>query len=100
MVCQSACERLGHALGVAESVRPAAETMPQPKAGDAWVLRHILHDWNDVDAARILAAMRAAMGSMPVTLCLCEVNMPRLPTRNACATQAESPGQTDDITTC
>jgi len=78
MVCQSACERPGPALEVADSVRPAAETMPQPKAGDAWVLRHILHDWNDVDAARILAAMRAAMGSTPVTLCLCEVNTPRL----------------------
>jgi hypothetical protein len=63
----------------ADPVRPGAETMPQPKAGDAWVLRHILHDWNDADAARILAAMRAAMGSTPVTLCLCEVSMPRLP---------------------
>ena len=79
-------------------MRPAAETMPQPKAGDAWVLRHILHDWNDVDAARILAAMRAAMGSTPVTLCLCEVNMPRRPHPALRATQA--PGQADDTLTC
>ena len=51
----------------------ATETLPKPRAGDAWVLRHICHDWNDADAARILAALRAAIGDTPVTLCLVEV---------------------------
>ena len=41
-----------------------------------WVLRHILHDWNDGDAARILAALRSAMGATPVTLCICEARTP------------------------
>ena len=41
-----------------------------------WVLRFILHDWNDDDAARILAALRGAMGTTPVTLCICEARSP------------------------
>ncbi|KAK9822176.1 hypothetical protein WJX81_006917 [Elliptochloris bilobata] len=49
-----------------------SETLPKPRAGDAWVLRHILHDWNDEDAARILAALRRAIGATPVTLCIVE----------------------------
>ena len=53
--------------------RAVTETLPEPRAGDAWVLRHILHDWNDEDAARILAALRAAISAAPVTLCLVEV---------------------------
>ena len=40
-----------------------------------WVLRFILHDWNDSDAARILAALRGAMGGTPVTLCICEARV-------------------------
>ena len=55
-----------------------AETLPEPHAGDAWVLRHILHDWNDADAARILATLRAAIGAVPVTLCLVEVRASRV----------------------
>ena len=58
--------------------RDAAETLPEPRAGDAWVLRHILQDWNDADAARILATLRAAIGAVPVTLCLVEVGALRL----------------------
>ena len=42
------------------------------------MLRHILHDWNDADAARILATLRAAIGAVPVTLCLVEVGGLRL----------------------
>ena len=49
------------------------ETLPKPRAGDAWLLRYILHDWSDGDAARILAALRAAMGTTKVTLCIVEV---------------------------
>lgn len=37
------------------------------------MLRHILHDWNDADATRILATLRAAIGDTAVTLCLVEV---------------------------
>ena len=43
-----------------------------------WVLRFILHDWNDHDAARILAALRGAMGTTPVTLCICEASPPHI----------------------
>lgn len=32
-----------------------------PGGGDAYLLKSILHDWDDADAARILAACRAAM---------------------------------------
>ena len=41
-----------------------------------WVMRHILHDWSDGDAARILAALRGAIGTTPVTLCICEARLP------------------------
>ncbi|KAK9822171.1 hypothetical protein WJX81_004798 [Elliptochloris bilobata] len=49
-----------------------SETLPKPRANDAWVMRNILHDYNDDDAVRILAAVRTAVGTTPVTLCLCE----------------------------
>ncbi|MBF6332106.1 methyltransferase [Nocardia transvalensis] len=32
-----------------------------PKGGDAYILKHIIHDWPDEQAARILANARAAM---------------------------------------
>ncbi len=51
-----------------------AETLPEPRGGDVWFLRYILHDWDDADAARILAALRAAMGATKVTLCIVEVS--------------------------
>ena len=31
-----------------------------PEGGDAYVLKHILHDWGDPDAARILASIHGA----------------------------------------
>jgi hypothetical protein len=33
-----------------------------PPGGDAYLLRHIIHDWNDEDAATILSNCRNAMG--------------------------------------
>jgi hypothetical protein len=51
-----------------------AETLPRPESGDVWVLRNIIHDWNDADSQRILSAIRAAAGATPgVTLCFVEV---------------------------
>lgn len=32
-----------------------------PQGGDAYLLKHVLHDWPEDDAGRILAAVRAAM---------------------------------------
>ena len=32
-----------------------------PSGGDAYVLKHVLHDWEDDDCRRILARCRAAM---------------------------------------
>jgi hypothetical protein len=34
-----------------------------PAGGDAYVLRAVLHDWEDEEAAAILASCRRAMGS-------------------------------------
>jgi hypothetical protein len=34
-----------------------------PAGADAYLLSRVLHDWNDADAARILACVRAAMGT-------------------------------------
>jgi SAM-dependent methyltransferase len=32
-----------------------------PAGGDAYLLKHVIHDWNDADATRILASCRRAM---------------------------------------
>ena len=39
---------------------PGASTSPPPfrKGGDAYVLKWIIHDWNDTDATRILRTVR------------------------------------------
>ena len=59
--------------------RGGAETLPRPQSGDVWVLRNIIHDWNDADSQRILSAIRAAAGATPgVTLCFVEVRGPLL----------------------
>jgi hypothetical protein len=34
-----------------------------PPGGDAYLLRHILHDWDDADASRIMRNCRLAMGA-------------------------------------
>ncbi|MVU76190.1 hydroxyneurosporene methyltransferase [Nocardia sp. ET3-3] len=46
-----------------------------PKGGDAYVLKHIIHDWNDEDAERILRTVRTAMES-EARLLIIDIVMP------------------------
>ncbi|MFJ4655938.1 methyltransferase [Nocardia sp. NPDC088792] len=46
-----------------------------PTGGDAYILKHVLHDWYDADAARILRTVRAAM-SDSARLLLIEMVLP------------------------
>ncbi|MFC9997078.1 methyltransferase [Nocardia sp. NPDC127526] len=46
-----------------------------PKGGDAYILKHILHDWSDAEAERILRTLRAAMEPDAVALVI-EVVLP------------------------
>jgi hypothetical protein len=46
-----------------------------PSGGDAYILKHIVHDWNDEDAIRILRNVRAAM-KPDTTLLLVEMVVP------------------------
>ncbi|WP_280492696.1 methyltransferase [Nocardia asiatica] len=50
-------------LGLAErcAVRSGSFFDSVPEGGDAYILKHILHDWAEPDAARILRTLRAAM---------------------------------------
>ncbi|MEU2035651.1 methyltransferase [Nocardia amamiensis] len=50
-------------LGLAErcTVESGSFFDSVPKGGDAYILKHILHDWAEPDAGRILDALRAAM---------------------------------------
>jgi hypothetical protein len=53
------------ASGVAEHCEVVAGSLfePVPREGDLYVLRAILHDWDDVRATAILATCRRAMGA-------------------------------------
>ncbi len=55
-------QRLADA-GVLDRVRVAEGSFfdPVPGGGDLYVLRRVLHNWNDANAGRILATVRAAM---------------------------------------
>lgn len=46
-----------------------------PKGADAYLLKHIVHDWNDADAERILRTVRTAMES-EARLLIIEMVMP------------------------
>ncbi|GAB2546398.1 methyltransferase [Nocardia heshunensis] len=46
-----------------------------PKGGDAYLLKHIIHDWNDEDAERILRTVRTAMES-EARLLIIDIVMP------------------------
>jgi hypothetical protein len=46
-----------------------------PTGGDAYILKHIIHDWNDDDAIRILRNVRAVM-KPDATLLLVEIVVP------------------------
>jgi hypothetical protein len=52
-----------------------AETLPAGEDGDAYVMRLILHDWNDEDTVAILSNLRKAMGTAKTTLLLVEVRL-------------------------
>lgn len=47
-----------------------------PAGGDAYVLKHVIHDWSDADAVRILRNVRAAAGPA-ATVLLLEFVIPR-----------------------
>ena len=40
---------------------PAAE-LPEAQPGDVWIMRNIIHDWSDEEAAKILAVGRSLAG--------------------------------------
>ena len=44
--------------------------------GDAYVLRNVLHDWHDAGVDKILASVRAAIGTSGATLVIGECAMP------------------------
>jgi len=59
-----------NAAGVAERCRTEGGSFFEsvPAGGDAYVLQHVLHDWNDERCATILANCRAAMRAGSVLL--------------------------------
>ncbi|MFE9580293.1 methyltransferase [Nocardia sp. NPDC006044] len=61
-VAESASSRLGE-LGLAGrcAVERGSFFDAVPQGGDAYILKHILHDWPEDDAGRILTSVRAAM---------------------------------------
>jgi hypothetical protein len=48
-----------------------------PAGGDVYVMKHILHDWDDARAARILANIKTAMGGRNARLVLLESVVPK-----------------------
>jgi hypothetical protein len=50
-----------------------AETMPRAMDGDAYMMRLILHDWNDKDSIAILSSIRRAIGTAKAKLFIVEV---------------------------
>ena len=50
-----------------------------PPGGDAYVMKHIIHDWDDERAARILKNIHEAMGDKPGTVILMESVVPTGP---------------------
>jgi C-methyltransferase len=57
-------------LGVAERVRIEAGSFFEsvPAGADAYVLKHIIHDWPDEEAVAILSKIRAACGANSTVL--------------------------------
>ncbi|BDA50265.1 3'-hydroxy-N-methyl-(S)-coclaurine 4'-O-methyltransferase [Coccomyxa sp. Obi] len=52
-----------------------ADTLPVAKDGDVWVMRLILHDWNDADSVTILSNVRRAMGGADARLLIVETTL-------------------------
>ncbi|MCO5165599.1 MAG: methyltransferase [Planctomycetes bacterium] len=61
-VAAAARERLGR-LGLADRVEVAEGSFFEdvPQGGDAYLLSHVIHDWDDARSGQILANVRAAM---------------------------------------
>lgn len=81
-------ERLA-AVGVLDRVEIAAGSFFDnvPAGGDLYVLRRVLHNWNDGNAARVLARVRAAMPAGARLLVLEEL-LPAEPERGSASTGA------------
>ncbi|WP_084478164.1 methyltransferase [Nocardia jejuensis] len=64
-------------LGLAErcTVQPGSFFESVPAGGDAYILKHIIHDWNDADSVRILRNICQAM-SAESRLILIEIVLP------------------------
>ncbi len=52
-----------------------SETLPKGRDGDVWVLRIVLHDWDDEESVAILKSVRSAMGSARCTLTIVEASL-------------------------
>ena len=50
-------------------------TLPEAKDGDAYVLRQILHDWDDECAATILRNLRLAISTSQAVVLIVEVRL-------------------------
>jgi hypothetical protein len=54
-----------------------AASLPKAKAGDAYLMRYILHDWPHAEVGKILTNVRAAMGKeKDATLVIGECALP------------------------
>src|SRR5207244_4578150 len=62
------------AAGVADRCQTVAGDFftAVPPGGDAYLMKHIIHDWDDVRADRILRSIHTAMGSARGTVILLE----------------------------
>jgi O-methyltransferase domain len=56
-------EELLRASGIADRCRLVGGSFfdSVPEGGDAYILKHMIHDWEDEDAARILQVVRRAI---------------------------------------
>jgi hypothetical protein len=78
-VAERAQQRLQE-LGVAERCQVVGGDffVEVPAGGDAYVLKHVIHDWNDERAAAILATCRRAIGPQAKLLIVEGVYPPRI----------------------
>ena len=51
-----------------------AGTMPKAMDGDVFIMRLILHDWDDENSIAILSSIRRAMGTAKAKLLIIEVS--------------------------
>lgn len=48
---------------------PATLPAPEPASRDVYMLRCVLHDWNDAKTRDILRSLRTAIGALLTLLC-------------------------------